>query len=1168
MMDTLETQLQGYGLGNIPLVGPDTAQTSTAVNSYIPAMLADPMLMPHVLQFGFHTYGGSTASDSAVTNNSTYPGRQIISDEYDGNYFDEYDGQVATPSQLWTQADTSFQNLIGILGAGENGALLWDGVDNYYQYYGEWSAQGIISYNWNAPNPTAQSDYAATPRLYADAQVFQFVPQGAVLVGSTTTATNFLELAFRDPDGRITVVGENTGASNQNITGSLAGGPGTSQFNMYFTNASLDEQQQSNVNINSNSFSFSVPADTIFTLITVPTVPSITALSPRIGLTTGGQTVTISGSDFTNATKVSFGGVPAGSFTVNSDQQITAITPAGTVGTFDVAVTIPSGSSATSVADQFQYIAPNGSAPPTLASAISATLNGNQSFALLNVGASSQYGPGNLTYSWTTLGTPPAPVTFTANNHTSASNLTAIFYDTGNYNLQVTITDPAGNSVTSNLALTVNQVATTFSIVPNAAAIAPNGVTRFTDTVLDQFENSDLIAPNLWSVSGGGTIDNTGKFTAGSSAGGLFTVTASLGGLTASSPISILSGVNIAPSGTAYRWSGLNNATSNSNAIAAPGLNDNNLATDVPLTGGGDDAANAYEAAGILWSSTQSIFDVTFTNGSFGGSNNGVFDNNVGLQITTNGTTWTAASGWTLTPAYPYNLASAAETTYTFTGPAVAVMGVRVVGEVHSLTGTDSLSDNATEVQAFNSYIPLPKVTGLGTASGSALGGATVTISGSNFTGAATVSFGGLPAAAFTVNSATQITAIAPPSPAAGPADVQVTTADGISATSTADQFTYLSAIAGEYLFYKDSVFDTLSDDAAIAPDKTALLPGQIASFANYSSYVDGINGIMVDIVGTGSTLVPVDFQISVGNDNNPAAWPAGPAPTVTTRPGAGAAGSTRIELTWPDGTLTDEWVQITVLADADTGLAANAVFYFGNAIGESGNSSSDAQVTLADELGAQDNPANLLMNPAPITDPYDFNRDGRVDAADQIIARANTTNSATALQLINPPSGGGSPGISHNSIAGPATAAITALAIAPAEGAAPNSDSRSVASLEANQKIKLSAHFAPNRGAPGNNLVEATGFPSVTASSATPSLSATGSIVSPTDAALPTHVNLNDTTHGPTWLPISSWTLNPHNSGNAAAADLTDPLGWPPLTEFATRTIVQTSIGNRNHNR
>ena len=45
-----------------------------------------------------------------------------------------------------------------------------------------------------------------------------------------------------------------------------------------------------------------------------------------------------------------------------------------------------------------------------------------------------------------------------------------------------------------------------------------------------------------------------------------------------------------------------------------------------------------------------------------------------------------------------------------------------------------------------------------------------------------------------------------------------------------------------------------------------------------------------------------------------------------------------RVEIIWADGAIENEWVQVTVLADADTGLAAPDVFYFGNAIGDSGN--------------------------------------------------------------------------------------------------------------------------------------------------------------------------------------------------------------------------------------
>src|SRR5205807_4325342 len=169
--------------------------------------------------------------------------------------------------------------------------------------------------------------------------------------------------------------------------------------------------------------------------------------------------------------------------------------------------------------------------------------------------------------------------------------------------------------------------------------------------------------------------------------------------------------------------------------------------------------------------------------------------NNFGLQTTTDGTTWTNVSGWSVSPAYPYNVPAAAGVTYTFTGPALSVLGVRVVGQVHSLSGSDSWFDAATEVQAFGvaASNPSPTVTSLNPSSGGLAGGTSVTITGSNFSGAAGVSFGGVAASSFTVNSATQITAVAPAASAAGSVDVTVTTANGTSATSAADQFTYVS---------------------------------------------------------------------------------------------------------------------------------------------------------------------------------------------------------------------------------------------------------------------------------------------------------------------------------------------------------------------------------------
>ena len=56
----------------------------------------------------------------------------------------------------------------------------------------------------------------------------------------------------------------------------------------------------------------------------------ITNLNPNFAPLAGGIPITISGSGFTGATAVTFDGVGAGSYTVDSDNQITAFPPAGT----------------------------------------------------------------------------------------------------------------------------------------------------------------------------------------------------------------------------------------------------------------------------------------------------------------------------------------------------------------------------------------------------------------------------------------------------------------------------------------------------------------------------------------------------------------------------------------------------------------------------------------------------------------------------------------------------------------------------------------------------------------------------------------------------------------------------------------------------------------------
>lgn len=70
---------------------------------------------------------------------------------------------------------------------------------------------------------------------------------------------------------------------------------------------------------------------------------AITSLSPNTGSINGNTSVTITGINLTGSTGVTFGGTAALSFTVVSDTQITAVTPAHAAGAVNVVVANPGG---------------------------------------------------------------------------------------------------------------------------------------------------------------------------------------------------------------------------------------------------------------------------------------------------------------------------------------------------------------------------------------------------------------------------------------------------------------------------------------------------------------------------------------------------------------------------------------------------------------------------------------------------------------------------------------------------------------------------------------------------------------------------------------------------------------------------------------------------------
>jgi hypothetical protein len=84
--------------------------------------------------------------------------------------------------------------------------------------------------------------------------------------------------------------------------------------------------------------------------------PTITAINPTSGPIAGGTSVLIAGHDFTEASAVKFGPTAASGFTVDSEGQITAISPAASAGPVGISVTTIAGTASST--QQFTYTAP------------------------------------------------------------------------------------------------------------------------------------------------------------------------------------------------------------------------------------------------------------------------------------------------------------------------------------------------------------------------------------------------------------------------------------------------------------------------------------------------------------------------------------------------------------------------------------------------------------------------------------------------------------------------------------------------------------------------------------------------------------------------------------------------------------------------------------------
>ncbi len=106
----------------------------------------------------------------------------------------------------------------------------------------------------------------------------------------------------------------------------------------------------------------------------------------------------------------------------------------------------------------------------------------------------------------------------------------------------ITVTIGVGwKTSTWSFVLTVDpEVATSLTVSPTSTTIQPGGTRAFAATVMNQLGTPMLSQPQVtWSVTGGGSVDPAGIFTAGPAAGGPFTLTASASGFSANATIMV-----------------------------------------------------------------------------------------------------------------------------------------------------------------------------------------------------------------------------------------------------------------------------------------------------------------------------------------------------------------------------------------------------------------------------------------------------------------------------------------------------------------------------------------------------------------------------------------------------------------------------------------------------
>ncbi|MGE3165736.1 MAG: beta strand repeat-containing protein, partial [Planctomycetota bacterium] len=666
-------------------------------------------------------------------------------------------------------------------------------------------------------------------------------------------------------------------------------------------------------------------SDTLTAAFTFDAPPTLVSIAPTSGSPLGGTVVTLTGTAFTAATSVTFGGTPAASVTFVNATTLDATTPAHAPGAVDVAVANAGGTATLSAAFTF-------AAPPILSSVSPA------SGSPLGGATVTLAGSGFTPDAVVTFGVNPSPsVTFT-----SASSLQAVTpVGTSGSTVNVTVSSVNGSSTLINgyaygspptivgLSPTIGNTAGGTAVSIFGSGFGPTtlvtfgGVSATSVTLISATSLTAVTPPHAPGAFDVTVLDTNGS----SSLAGSFTFAPPPVLLSVSPPSGTpLGGQTLTLAGTGFvpnmsvliggqPATGVLVASPSSATVLSPAHAPGVVSVTITTAIG-----SSILPSGFTYESPPVLLSVSPPAGDSAG----------GELLTLSGTNFTAGA----TVLLDGQLLSS-----TF----VNASTIQVLSPAHASGQVDVAVSNANGTSTLpNGFLYLavdpPTLTSVAPVSGSPLGGDSVTLVGTNFTPTTTVTFDGVSASSLTFTSPQSITVTTPPH-VPGTVDVVATTANGSSNLPAAFQYASPPVITA----VNPSGGSPLGGDV-VTVSGANLTTSTVVRFAGAASPgVTFVDANTLEVITPPGPSGPVDVAVENANGASTLAngFDYAVPPTVTGVSPAGGppAGGTAVTIT-------------------GTGFATGATVRFGGTLATSVNVLSTTQltaVTPARPFGAAD---------------------------------------------------------------------------------------------------------------------------------------------------------------------------------------------------------------------